>query len=49
MRPSEASYQLVKEDCFEWMEHCPAHSVHAIVTESRDVRPPARSRSTWFP
>ncbi|MCE2450697.1 MAG: helix-turn-helix domain-containing protein, partial [Candidatus Latescibacteria bacterium] len=29
----EASYQLVQEDCFAWMEHCPPNSVHAIVTD----------------
>ena len=33
MRLSGASYQLVQKDCFAWMEHCPAHSVHAIVTD----------------
>ena len=32
-QPSEASYQLVQEDCFAWMEHCLPNSVHAIVTD----------------
>lgn len=32
-QPSEASYQLVQEDCFAWMEHRPSNSVHAIVTD----------------
>ncbi len=32
-QPSEASYQLVQEDCFAWMEHGPPNSVHAIVTD----------------
>ena len=33
MRPSEVAYQLVEEDCFAWMDHCSANSVHAIVTD----------------
>lgn len=31
--PSEASYEVVQGDCFEWMERRQPNSIHAIVTD----------------
>lgn len=31
--PSDATYEIVHTDCFDWMEHREPNSVHAIVTD----------------
>src|SRR5213596_2176308 len=26
-------YRIEQTDCFEWLRHCPGHSVHAVCTD----------------
>ncbi len=32
-RNNKAGYKLLRADCFQWMESCEEHSIHAIVTD----------------
>jgi DNA modification methylase len=26
-------YRIEQADCFEWLKHCPGHSLHAVCTD----------------